>query len=90
MNPVRCCRLCSNLVTTDTACPLCGRPTKSHPEAKEKFSYCQGCSYGPFPIETMRLVTWNEDPYVQTEDGDLYYLCLKCHADNLASHYYQF
>lgn len=78
------CRSCSNLVTTDAQCPLCDKPTKPHPEAKEKDGYCQGCAEGPFPLETLHLVTWNEDPYVQTEDGDLYYLCPKCHADKLA------
>jgi Zn finger protein HypA/HybF involved in hydrogenase expression len=77
----RICEDCTNLVTTDETCPLCDVPTKPHPEAEEAYGYCQGCAKGPFHLGTMHLVTWNEDPYVQTEDGDLYYLCPKCHAE---------
>lgn len=78
------CRSCSNLVTIDATCPLCAKATTPHPEAKEKEGYCQGCAEGPFPLDVLHLVTWNENPYVQIEDGDLYYLCPKCHADRLA------
>jgi len=81
-NPLtaRICRDCSNLVTTDASCPLCSAQTTEHPE-REEIGYCQECADGPFPIHTLHLVTWNEDPYVQTDDGDLYCRCQKCHAE---------
>ena len=77
----RICRSCTNLVTTDAKCPLCEQSTKPHPKAKLKECYCQGCAGGPFPIETLHLITWNDDPYSQTEDGDLYFLCPKCRIE---------
>lgn len=73
----RICRDCSNLVTIDAQCPLCDEKTEQHPE-REEIGYCQGCAGGPFPIDKLHLVTWNEDPYVQDEDGDLYFLCPRC------------
>jgi hypothetical protein len=80
----RMCVSCSYLVTTDATCPLCSKPTKPHPEAKEESGYCQGCAEGPLKLESLHLVTWNEDPYVQIEDPEnLYYLCVKCHAEQL-------
>lgn len=82
VNPklARRCRPCTNLVTLELHCPLCFKPTTAHPEARERVGYCQGCADGPFPLEEMHLVTWHENPYAQTEDGDLYYLCPKCWA----------
>jgi len=76
----RLCEDCSNLVTTSATCPLCEATTEAHPEANEKDGYCQGCGGGPFPMALMHLVTWNENPYVQSGDGDLFCLCQKCKA----------
>jgi len=88
MNPSGCdprtarlCEECTNLVTTDTTCPLCNAPTVEHPERGEKERYCSKCGEGPFPLEIMHLITWNEDPYMQLEDGDLICECPKCKAE---------
>jgi hypothetical protein len=74
----RICEDCENLVTIAGECPLCGKPTKEHPEAADKEHYCVGCGKGPFTVDKLHLITWSEDPYIQTEDGDLACHCLKC------------
>lgn len=76
----RICKACENLVTTDLRCPLCDAVTKPHPESKEATQYCCACGNGPLPAKDMHLVTWNEDPYTQTEDGDLICHCGVCAA----------
>lgn len=52
-----------------------------HADAGDPTAYCQGCAEGPFPIAVMHLVTWNEDPYWQTDDGDLTCVCSKCRLE---------
>ena len=46
-----------------------------------KEEYCIACAKGPFPAETMHLVTWNEDPYSQIEEGDLICICPQCRIE---------
>lgn len=75
----RICRDCSNLVTTDASCPLCDQPTLQHPDSEQREHYCVDCADGPFRSETLHLVTWNENAYLQTDDGDLSCLCAECH-----------
>ena len=79
----RICRSCSNLVTTDATCPLCDKPTKPNPFRDEKEGYCQRCAGGPFPTDQLHLVTWNENPHWQLDDGDLNTICLKSRAEQL-------
>lgn len=73
----RICCACSNLVTTDTDCPLCAEPTDPHPQRSETGDYCVDCGEF-FPVGTLHLVTWNEDSSVQIEDGELITLCGAC------------
>lgn len=77
----RICRSCTNLVTTDETCPLCNKPTKPHPQRNQKDHYCVGCAKGPFTADLVHLVTWNADPYSQTDDGDLNCLCGSCRVE---------
>lgn len=77
----RICSECENLVTTDMTCPLCNRPTTEHPFRDEAEGYCMHCAEGPFPTESMHLVTWHEDPYFQDDDGDLNLMCEKCQQE---------
>lgn len=75
----RLCPECNNLITTDAACPLCDAATLPAPKAIGMTeSYCQGCGGGPFPVAQLHLLTWNEDPYLQFEDGDLACICGPC------------
>lgn len=77
----RICRDCTNLVTTDATCPLCNEPTALHPERETKEGYCMRCGDGPTAATEMHLITWNEDPYLQIDDGDLILSCRDCHAE---------
>lgn len=80
ISSARLCRDCTCLVTTKASCPLCGQPTEEHHESKEVEGFCLGCAEGPFPACDLHVVTWEEDPYVQIDDGGLYYLCNPCRA----------
>lgn len=71
---------CNNLITTDEKCPSCGESTEPSEHRGETEGYCQDCGGGPFPASNLHLLTWNEDPYLQFEDGDLSTVCRKCHA----------
>lgn len=44
--------------------------------------YCVECAEGPFPVEQLAVITWEEDPYVQTEDGDLVTICEVCRRED--------
>lgn len=80
---VRQCYDCSNLNTTALNCPLCHRPTMSHTDSDDPEHYCIDCAGGPFPADTMHVLTWEEDPYTQIEDGDLMCICPLCHAKRI-------
>lgn len=73
---------CQNLVTTAAQCPLCSHATHEHKEANDPHGYCCECAK-QWVAEELHLVTWEEDPYLQTEDGDLITLCPRCHAKKL-------
>ncbi len=75
-----CRKNCNNLITDDGKCPLCQHPTERSEHADDKEGYCQECADGPFPANELHVITWNEDPYLQFEDGDLSTVCLKCYA----------
>lgn len=81
MSAARICRDCSNLVTTDAKCPLCGAETAPHDDREDTEAYCVECAKGPFPADQIHVVTWHEDPYTQIEDGDLITRCLKCQKE---------
>ena len=74
----RLCPECSNLVTVAEKCPLCSGPTMPNPHAAEKEGYCMYCAEGPFPLDDLHLVTFEEDPYFQMEDGDINCICRDC------------
>ncbi len=74
----RICKDCANLVTTDATCPLCNKPTATHSESETKEGYCMRCGVGPTAATEMHLITWNEDPYMQIDDGDLILSCRAC------------
>lgn len=79
----RICRDCTNLITADLTCPLCDEPTEPHPDREKPEGYCQECAEGPFKADKLRVVTWNENPYAQMDDGDLNTVCRKkCTADD--------
>ena len=72
------CKDCNNLVTVAHKCPLCGKETARHPEAVEPEGYCVECGEGPMAADTLHVRTWEEDPYMQTDDGDLATVCETC------------
>lgn len=74
----RVCKDCTNLVTTDATCPLCNKPTEPHPDRNQREGYCMRCGDGPTAATSMHLITWNEDPYMQLDDGDLILSCRAC------------
>ncbi len=74
----RLCKDCGNLVTADALCPLCSKPTTAHPDCDEKEGFCYACAEGPFPAENLHVVTYNENPYLQIEEGDLILRCAQC------------
>lgn len=76
----RICKGCENLVTGDAICPLCGKPTEEHHDRADVNGYCQHCG-NEFASSQLEVVTWDEDPYWQTEDGDLNLICLQCNKD---------
>lgn len=84
LRSARICVSCDNLVTTDSECPLCNTPTEVNPHIpkdKSESCYCTYCGNGPFKEARMHLVTWNEDPYTQMEDGDLTLKCNDCRKE---------
>ena len=88
LTAARVCRKCSSLVTASETCPLCAGSTEPHPERDGPGHYCMECAAGPFPPAQIHVVTWEEDAYMQTDEGDLITVCLPCHqqmeADNAA------
>ena len=76
----RICHVCK-LVTADDHCPLCGRQTRQHKDAKQPdpIQYCGDCG-GEFTASEVVVKTWNDDPYEQTEDGMLITVCRWCQA----------
>lgn len=68
------------IVTVEAICTHCGAETSEHPEAKDEDHYCVECGDGPFPTEQCHVVTDEEDPYIQIDDGDLITVCLSCKA----------
>lgn len=74
----RVCRSCDHVVTIDDECPSCGESTKAHPEVDMHAHYCVECGKGPFLADTMHVITWSEDPYMQTDEADLITVCPKC------------
>lgn len=80
----RVCPSCSSLVTTAEKCPLCRQATLPHPDRNITEDYCIACGEGPFPADKLHVKTWDEDPYSQTEDGDLATLCERCHKEEVA------
>lgn len=77
----RICEDCQNLVTTENYCPLCNEATAPHPESMITNGYCADCAKGPFPAAKLHVITWHEDPYIQTHDPELICRCLKCHKE---------
>lgn len=77
----RICEACSNLVTIAERCPLCDGATAEHRQRGQAQGYCLDCADGPFPLEEMHLVTWEEDPYTQGDDGDLSCVCAECREE---------
>lgn len=77
ISEARICRSCSNLVTGDLRCPLCDKPTAAHPDQKDIEGYCQHCT-DKFAAQDLTVVTWDEDPYWQDEEGDLHLICEGC------------
>lgn len=76
----RLCGDCNNLVTTENQCPSCQKPTIVNPFTEGlSQSYCVDCADGPIEIEQMHLVTWDEDPHTQFDDGDIVTVCKQCH-----------
>lgn len=73
----RVCAGCNNLVTTSLICPQCGGLTEAHFEADETEGYCDDCAE-LFPADALTVLTWFDDPYRQSECGDLVYLCQPC------------
>lgn len=80
-------RICENedhhirpIVTAAATCPHCGEATDEHPEAHDAEQYCVECGGGPFPSDQCHVITDDEDPYMQIDDGDLICVCQKCKA----------
>jgi len=79
MKNARICEHCGNLVTLKIECPLCNLPTEKHPDADEDEGYCVRCG-DHYPAKRLTLITWEQNPYIQSNDGDLYTECDKCLA----------
>lgn len=73
----RICKECNNLTTFHHDCPLCGLATLPHPEAKIETGFCVECAE-EFPAAELTVIPWEQDPYLQTDDGDLITICPVC------------
>lgn len=79
MTPTTDARLCGvcNVVTAKADCPLCGKRTRKHPQSVQMEGYCLHCSE-PFPAGELVVITWEHDPYMQMDDGDMATACRPC------------
>ena len=73
----RLCEECSGIVTISEICPLCDGKTEPHPEAGEANGFCCLCG-GGFPMPELHVITWEENAYLQTDEGDLITACDLC------------
>lgn len=75
----RFCQACE-CVTKLEQCFLCDSPTIPHPELSEAGPrYCLHCA-DEFPVDQLRVITFEHNPYEQDEDGGINTICLKCLA----------
>jgi len=81
MSKMKDCRLCQecSLVTVAAVCPLCDAKTIKHPEANNGACtrYCGDCAE-EFPLSGVVVVTWDDDPFSQIDDGSLLTICREC------------
>ena len=75
---VNICHDCGGLVTVNPKCPLCMEATEPHEDRGMVESYCTMCGEGPLPVADIHVVTWEEDPYRQCDDGTLITICAEC------------
>lgn len=49
---------------------------------KKGEDYCVLCAEGPMPISAMRLITREEDPYIQLDNDDPVRACASCFEEH--------
>jgi hypothetical protein len=78
-HPISAANLCRNcgIVTAHAKCPNCTGDVIPHPERGFPPPYCVKCA-NRFPLEKLRVITWEADPYTQLDDGDLILACVPC------------
>ena len=73
----RICVDCDNLVSSAETCPLCNSATDPHPDSRDEYFYCMECG-DQSPASECQVATYEDDPYLQDDEGDLWTVCPKC------------